>query len=82
MATIYSTKGKIIIEGLPSSIASDKALKTAQRITEETQKSIILEDIEAGQLYRVSIAGVAWPLAPSLTSIMEEIRKTPRTGAA
>jgi hypothetical protein len=81
MATIYSTKGKIIIEGLPSSIASDEALKTAQRITEETQKSVIVEDIVARQLYRVSIAGEAWPLTPSLASIMEEIRKTPRTSA-
>lgn len=60
MATIYSLDGHTITEGLPSSIASDEAFKTAQSIAKETKKSVIVEDVAARQLYRVSVAGRAW----------------------
>lgn len=60
MATIYSLNGHTITEGLPSSIASDEAFKTAQRIARENKKSVVVEDGQARQCYRVTKSGKMW----------------------
>jgi hypothetical protein len=60
MTTIYSLNGHTITEGLPSSIASDEAFKTARRIARENQQSVVVEDEQARACYRVTLSGKRW----------------------
>jgi hypothetical protein len=64
MTTIYYLDQTICTEGVQSGLVCDEALIMARRIAAETRRSVIVEDPEADEYYRITPAGHIWRLPP------------------
>lgn len=61
MATIYNMHtGNILTEGLQSSLFCDDAREMASYLARRLGRSVIVEDREAEEIYRVTPSGLRW----------------------
>lgn len=61
MSTIYDlATGETLTEGVQSQTMCDETIRTARNLAAERGRSVIVEDYDARECYRVTPAGHAW----------------------
>ena len=58
--TIYSLSGEIITQGVQSQAVCDATLRTARDIAAGRRHSVVVEDADTGEVYRVTPSGAIW----------------------